>query len=818
MTQNTNQEQQPDNKQAGQQGKQRPPHATVQITDVLKTALRNWFWVLVSVVVCMTAAYFYVHKTPPVFSRSASILIRDDNPGESINAKDQFQQLGLLSSYRSIYDEIEVIGSRDIMAEVVAKHKLDISYTNLHGLMKNSLYGANLPVEVIFNGLKPDDSFSFHMKVNDKGEISLSNAKLNLEKVDIPGKTTFNAPVRIPGGGTFTIVKSPAWKADKPSVYIAVSKGNWDDVVNTYNNRLKVSNKDDKSSVLDLTFTDQSIQRADDVLNGVIEAYNNSWVRARNQITDATDSFINERLAVIQKELGQVDSDISQYKSKNMVPDVTATSQIFLTEGATNDQQLFDISNQLQLTKYLKEYLLRETNKYTVLPAYSGISNPSLEKQIDDYNTLIISRQSYLNNYSENHPVLQDLEVRIKALRSALISSIDNQLKTLNTTFSNLERKEALNNSRIANAPTQAKVLLSAERQQLVKEQLYLFLLQKREENQLTRNSIAPNNRVITSVHGPRIPITVSGLKVYAMAFLAGLAIPLVIIFLQQTINTRIRSRKELENLTVPVVGEIPEHSTETNPLRRFIRTLTPKRFNHSPKMELGMLVEEGNRDVINEAFRVLRTNLSFMSGNTGGHQVIMVSSFNPGSGKTFITLNLAMALTLKGKKVLVIDGDLRRCSLSANVGSPKAGLTDYLMGKSSSLRALIQPIKNGSGLEILPVGYLPPNPTELLESAGFREMIESLRKDYDYIFIDCPPSEMMADAKIINEVCDRTLFIVRIGLLDRGMLPVLQKMYDDHKYKNMCVIVNGTTAADFGYSHGYAKYGYGNYGYSYSK
>jgi len=796
------------------------PRQQVAIMDILKGLKQNWIWVTISIIACLVCAFFYTQSTPPEYMRQASILIRDDSPGRSIDAKNEFAELGLLSSYRSIYDEIEVIASRDIMADVVDKYNLDISYHNASGLMHNSLYTDNLPVQAVFSGFSPDDNISFRVTSDGNTHAALSEGYFNKEEIDLPATVTYGIPVRIKAvtengdkiDGTLTIVKTPNWESDEEFV-IDIAKRNREDVINIYTSRLQVKNKEEKSSVLDLSFTDESPRRADDILNGVIEAYNNSWIKTRNQITEATDKFINERLDIIQQELGSVDSSISSFKSRNKLPDVEATSKIYLDQEAENYKQLFEINNQLQITRYLRDHMNREGNKYEVLPANSGINNLNIEKQISDYNDLVISRSSYLNNYSEAHPVVQDIDMRIKAVKSGLISSIDNQIKSLSTTLNNLERKEAANSARLSSAPTQARVLLSAERQQQVKEQLYLYLLQKREENQLTRNSIAPNNRVITSVHGQREPITTPASRIYLLAFVIGLAIPSLIIFALKAFDTRVRSRNEFESVTVPFIGEIPQYHDHHNRISRIVAEMFPQRIDHDPKHQLGLVVEEGNRNIINEAFRVIRTNIGLMSGKES-HQIIMVSSFNPGSGKTFITINIGMSLAIKGKKVLIIDGDFRRCSLSAFAGNPHHGITDYLSEKNNNLESLIVTSPKNDNLHILPVGFIPPNPTELLESRKFSDMVKGMREQYDYVFIDCPPSEIMADAQIINTVVDRTLFVTRAGLLDRSMLPVLQKMYDEQRFKNMGVILNGTANADFAYAHGYS-YGYG-YGYGY--
>lgn len=354
---------------------------------------------------------------------------------------------------------------------------------------------------------------------------------------------------------------------------------------------------------------------------------------------------------------------------------------------------------------------------------------------------------------------------------------------------------------------------MSVERQQKVKESLYLFLLQKREENELSQAFTAYNTRVITPPTGSMIPTAPVKKNILLVGFALGLLIPVVIVFLQETLNTRIRGKKDLEGLSIPFVGEIPLYGK--------VRRSGLFRKKVTPLTETKVVVKEGSRDVVNEAFRVLRTNLEFVSGENGMGQVILMTSFNPGSGKTFLTVNIASSLAIKGKKVLVIDGDLRRGSTSVYVGSPHHGLSNYLAGKVQRIEDVIVPASETVRFDVLPVGTIPPNPTELLSGERLQALLADFRTHYDYILIDCPPIELVADTHIIEKYADRTIFVVRAGLLERSMLSELEALYTEHKFKNMAVLLNGTEGNGsyrYGYRYGY-HYGYGsNYYYGNEK
>ena len=435
------------------------------------------------------------------------------------------------------------------------------------------------------------------------------------------------------------------------------------------------------------------------------------------------------------------------------------------------------------------------------LPASSGLENDNIREQIGEYNAVVMNRNRLLANSSEKNPLVQDLTASLRNMQTAILQSVDNQIKALNTQIANLRTQEAATVSQLASNPTQAKYLLSVERQQKVKEELYLYLLQKREENELSQAFTAYNTRVITAPRGSAFPTAPRKSNVLLTAFAVGLLLPAAGIFLCETMNTRVRGRKDVEHLHLPFVGEIPQSGKKTS----------QKKAADAPAT---LVVRSRSRNTVNEAFRVVRTNLEFMMGAHTDSRVVMVTSINSGSGKTFISMNLAASFALKQQRVLVLDLDLRRASLSRYVQSPHTGISNYLNGQVSDWRSVLVPGTSEGTPDVIPVGTLPPNPSELLFSPRMEQLIATLRSHYDYIFIDCPPVEVVADASIIARWADLTLFIVRAGLLERDMLPVIDGYYDERKFQNMALLLNGTEAAHggrYGYRYGY-HYGYGSY------
>ena len=402
-------------------------------------------------------------------------------------------------------------------------------------------------------------------------------------------------------------------------------------------------------------------------------------------------------------------------------------------------------------------------------------------------------------------------------MRKSISASLDNFVVTLKTQLGTLQANEAATTSQIASNPNQAKYLQTVGRQQKVKEALYLFLLQKREENELSKAFTAYNTRVITPPTGDLNPVAPVRRKIMLIAFVLGLLIPVVVIYIREKANTTVRGRKDLKKLIVPFLGEIPYYVSRKNrpTLKQRIR------FWKKPKEVCQIVVKAGKRNIVNEAFRVLRTNFEFTIGTHPEQNVIVFTSLNPGSGKSHLAANMAMSLAIKKKKVLLIDGDLRHGSTSMLVGSPGEGLSDYLNGRIADIHDILHKGEE-SGLvkyfDVIPIGTIPPNPTELLFTPLLEQMIRQMRQEYDYVFIDCPPIEVVADTPIYEQFADRTIFVVRAGLMERSMLPEIDALYKEKKFKNMTLILNGTKARGgrYGSHYGYG-YGYG-YGYNYNK
>lgn len=751
-------------------------------------------------------AILYILRTPPVYTRSAFLMVKEDTKGKAIGSDvaSMFADLGLGQMNANVNNELLAMRMPSVVKEVVKRLDLDVNYCTSGFLHKETLYGEDLPVKVSLPDLADAESAKFTLQLLPGGKVELDDfdsSERDIESEAVIG--ALNDILQTPLG-KIIVAPSPFYPAaeeEYPLIYL--SRTNLYDCVDGCIENLEAELSSEDATVIELSYKDVSIARAEDVLGTVITVYNEEWMKDKNQITVSTSQFITERLKALEKELEGVDSDISTYKSENLLPDVEKASQLFMEQALENNNRLVALSTQIVIAGYIRDHLTDRKKRNQLLPVNLGLENTDIENQITEYNAMQLKRNNLITNSSEQNPLIADLDQSLSAMRTAIVSSIDNLSRSLDTQRKDLLLSERQTSDRIAANPEQNKYLQSVGRQQKVKEALYLFMLQKREENELSQAFTPYNTRILTPPSGNLEPVSPKKKRILAVAFLLGLIIPAGLILLRKNMDTTVRGRKDLEKLAAPFAGEIP---LDTDKKKKRL-------FGKRKEEERHIMVKEGSRNVLNEAFRVLRTNLEFMSGEQS--EVVLLTSFNPDSGKTFLTMNIAASLAIKGKRVLVIDGDLRHGSLSSYIGSPKIGLSDYLAKRTDNLKSIIRKVDDKyPGLDMIPVGTIPPNPTELLFEERMAQLVSEMRGGYDYVFIDCPPVDIVADTQILGKLADRTLFVVRSGLLERNMLAQLDKAYKEQKFRNLSVILNGTAVEKhrYGYHYGY-YYGYG-YGY----
>lgn len=778
----------------------------ISIRDILISCASHWRWYVATVVVALAVAVLYIKKTQPVYKRDASIMVleRNDKPTVLNQLLNDYVDFGFFADNTNVNNVIAAIKSPDVMSEVVDRLGLDVSYTTRGTFYDKTLYGKTLPVKVVFRDIPKDETASLHIRLKKDGSIKMSEFVKNGKPQNSYDLTchvgqTVNTPL-----GRLTIERQPHYpSAVADNDEIDVLKSDNASATGRFLGGLSVEIGDKKSTILDLSYNDVSGKRAEDILSAVIDIYNKVWMKNRNEVSAGATKFLDERLAIIERELDNVDNDISRYKSKNLLPDVEKAYSLSMERADKNSAILLDLNTKLSVAGYIRDYITNRANTNQLLPANMGLDDGKTDGLIDKYNALQLERNSLMANGGKNNPLVKDIDKALNQLRRSVISSINNMIVSLSTRIGHIQNDEQKTNTDISTNPTQAKELLAVERQQKVKEALYLFLLQKREENQLSQSFTADNTQIVKSPTGSNVPLKPKKGMIMLIALVIGLALPTGVIYLMETTNNKVRGRKDIEdNLTAPFVGEIPLVEEE----RKGLSALKP-----AQEKAYGIVVEHGNHNLINEAFRIVRTNIEFLTPQGNGASVQMLTSYNSGSGKTFLAMNIATSLAIKDKRVLVIDGDLRTAGLSRYIGNPKLGLSNYLGRHTDDIDSIICHYETCTGLDIMPSGVVPPNPAELLASDRLPRLLAEKKKRYDYIFVDCPPIDAVADTSIISHYAERTLFVVRAGKLERAMLADLEKLYRSDRLNNLSVILNGTRNAGtpYAYRYGYS-YGYG--------
>ena len=780
------------------------------LKDFLLLCLSQWKWFLLSLIFFVGIGVVKIVRTQPVYNRMMEILVKDQEAGGGVaDISNAFSQLGLVSSKTDVNNELISLTSPSLMYDVVQRLDLQMNYNLKRGFHPNTLYGTNNPIKVEFPDLNTERSISFRITLNPDGTYELSRfrevtpegvVKHDVEisgKLDSPGVKTPFGKIVVRHNDSYVVGSA----SDGEEMKIDIFHQGLQSAVEKYVKLLNGDLTDSDADVIKLSINDVSKERGDDILRTVVDVYNERWMEDKNKVAVATSKFISERLVVIEKELGAVDSEIMDHKSAMGVPDMEMVAKGTVEHGFVISQEAVKAGAALAMTTYLRDYMLDPANRYSIIPMNTGTENPVLEEEIAVYDQLLLKRNALIENSSEENPYVKDLNKQLDGKRNAILQSINSNIQNLTNSIKSIESAQNANHQQLQNAPRQAKSLLSAERQQEVMQELYLFLLQKREETELSQTFTADNTRIITPPYGVQHPIAPKKTLIILLMVLIGFAVPAGALYMLEAANTKIRSKKDLENLSVPFAGEIPFAGKR----KRIQKLLQTKKRKQKDIDRPNVVVAEGKRDIPNEAFRVVRSNIDFMLPKDRS-SVLALTSFNPGSGKSFVAFNLGASFCLKGRKVLIIDGDLRHGSISGYVGSPRKGLTSYLTGSTDDWHSLVKSAGEFPEMDVMPIGHKPPNPAELLENGRLATLLEEARKDYDVVLLDCPPVNIVVDTQIENQYVDRTLFVVRAGLLEKSALSDISKIVAEDKLKNVTLLLNGTLT-EFSSYHTYGNY-----------
>ena len=554
------------------------------------------------------------------------------------------------------------------------------------------------------------------------------------------------------------------------------------------------------TSVAVISLKNSSLRRGQDFINKLLEMYNINTNNDKNEIAQKTAEFIDERIGIISKELGSTEESLETFKRNAGITDLTSEAQIALTGNAEYEKKRVENQTQINLVEDLRRYM--RGNEYEVLPGNIGLQDAGLVAQIDRYNEMLVERKRLLRTSTENNPTIINLDTSIRAMKMNVDVTLDRTLQGLLITKADLDREASRFSRRINEAPGQERQFVSIARQQEIKSGLYLLLLQKREENSITLAATANNAKIIDDAIADEIPVSPKGKMIYLVALVLGVGIPVGVIYLINLTKFRIEGRSDVEKLTsIPIVGDIP---------------LTDEKQG-------AIAVFENQNNLMSETFRNIRTNLQFMLEND--KKVILVTSTVSGEGKSFISANLAISLSLLGKKVIIVGLDIRKPGLNKvfNIPRKEVGITQYLANPEKNLMDLVQLSDVSKNLYILPGGTVPPNPTELLARDGLDKAIETFKKSFDYVILDTAPVGMVTDTLLIGRVADLSVYVCRADYTHKNEYTLINELAENNKLPKLCTVINGLDLKrrKYGYYYGYGKYGkyygYGKrYGYGY--
>ena len=787
----------------------------IDIQEVLFKYIIHWPWFVGAVLVCLIGAWIYLRMATPVYNISATVLIKDDKKGGNTGGMAGLEELGLsglISSSQNIDNELEVLRSKTLVKEVVNQLNLYVSYTDEDEFPSKNMYKTS-PVIVSLTpqeAEKLSDPMIVEMSLYPQGSLDVG--------VTIGDKEYQKHFEKLPAvfpmdEGTLAFFQSPdSLMANKDTTEessaqnvrrITAKINSPMKVARVYCENLTIEPTSKTTSVAVISLKNSSLQRGQDFINQLLEMYNRNTNNDKNEIAQKTAEFIDERIDIISKELGNTEANLENFKRNAGITDLTSEAQIALTGNAEYEKKRVENRTQISLLEDLRKYI--RGNEYEVLPSNVGLQDAALVATIERYNEMLVERKRLLRTSTENNPAIVNLDTSIRAMKSNVQATLDGTLQGMLITKADLDREANRFSRRISDAPGQERQFVSIARQQEIKAGLYLMLLQKREENAITLAATANNAKIIDEAIADDIPVSPKRKIIYLIALVLGVGIPVGIIYLIGLTKFRLEGRADVEKLTtVPIVGDIP---------------LTDEKN----EKDGSIAVFENQNNLMSEPFRNIRTNLQFMLQND--KKVILVTSTVSGEGKSFISANLAISLSLLGKKVVIVGLDIRKPGLNKvfRLSTKEKGITLYLANPDTDLMSLVQPSDVNKNLSILPGGTVPPNPTELLARDGLDKAIEILKKNFDYVILDTAPVGMVTDTLLIGRVADLSVYVCRADYTHKVEYTLINELAEEKKLPNICTVINGVDLKrrKYGYYYGYGKYGkyygYGKrYGYGY--
>ena len=761
-------------------------------------------WFVLSVLLCMSLVTIYLRYQIPVYDIQSDVLIKEeDNPSNrNNNALTAIQDLGMISMTNNFDNELQILKSKTLIRKVVSKLGLYVSHSQERTFQYDIPLYQNEPVKVYMSPEEADkleEPVTLYLdyvpdrRLKVKMEYTYQGRKRKMEQVFEQLPVAFPSEI-----GVITFTPQSEVSMDMKAQIFSPNG-----CAATYAENLSVEAVSKTTTIAKIHVLNTVKQRGIDFIYQLVDSYNQEANEEKNEVAQKTADFIEERIAIINKELGSTEDRMATFKRQARLTDLSNDAQMALQETARYEQQLAENNTQISLISDLANYINQPDHQHDVIPANVGIQDANLAHVINQYNTMVIERKRLLRTSSENNPAVINLNLGIEAMRTTVQTTVSSVLRGLEMTGKNLQREARKHEGRISDAPTQEKEYMSIARQQEIKANLYTMLLQKREENAITLASTASNGRIIEIPMAGKSPVSPKRNVYYLAALIVGIVIPVGIIYIRDLLKYKIEDRKDIEKLSIlPILAEIPLGNVQEN-------------------VRGSIVIHENKNNLMEEAFRSLRTNLLFLLKPQ--EKVIMVTSSQPSDGKSFVAGNLAVSLAYLGKKVIILGLDIRKSGLDKvfDLNSHTKGITNYLsQTEDSDWTKWILPSGITPNLDIFPRGNIPPNPTELVSRSKLDELVQQLKETYDYVILDTAPIALVTDTSIISRVADLCIYVCRSDHTPKSAFQFILSLKEQSNLCPLAIVLNGIDLRKkknkVNYSYGY-KYGYGHtYGYGY--
>lgn len=749
------------------------------ISTIVTSYTRYWYLFLLGILITLGCSVAYLrYLVVPQYSISSTLLIKDSKAGPDLSGAGKFETSSITQPVRSIDDEIEVLKSKSLLLRVVNELSLTTSYY-VQGRFKDvEIYEKDLPIKLIVNRL---DSTAYDKSIT----LQLtSNSSFSLnEQTGSLAKYEFGQQITRPYG-TFTIVSTPDFPKflGAKSKKIIVRFRNPHDLVEDFSYNLTVVPAKKESNALRVSIVDALPDRGKAVINKLLEDYNKEALEDKNQIATSTINFLDNRLQTLTAELNGVEKNVEQYKRQNEVADVSTQATGYVEQANDNNRKLNEWATQIEVLESIESYLKQGNGQTKVVPSTLGIQDQTLLGLVTKFNDLQMERERMLRTAEPGNSIVQTMSEQIINLRSNILENLRNIKNSLIITSNNIRASSRQFSSRIRNVPVIERQLVEINRQQSIKQNLYVYLLQKREEAALVLAATVSNSRVIDSAMLDPLPVSPNKRLVYLVALLVGLGVPFAGIYVKDLLDDKVQSRQDVEQLTrTPILGELAHNTDDT------------------------IAVTQSNRSPAAETFRFIRANLSFAAGGRE-NKVLLVTSGMSGEGKTFFSINLGASLILAGERVVVLEMDLRKPALSQELDLPQGhGLTDYLISNEILVHDIVKASGKIPGLMVVSSGPIPPNPAELMMSPKLAYLIAELRLSFDHIIIDTAPVGLVADALGLSALVDSSIYLVRHNYTYKKQISIIDNIYRSNSLGHVMIVLNDATAKDtYGYGYGY--------------